>query len=92
LPESLQFKLPASTADVGASIGATLSVGRAIKDPSVENIANAYAGIDELAFQAANKGLLDIAIKADSTVLPECWQHRKRRYNNRRCKSIRRGY
>jgi hypothetical protein len=68
LPESLQFKLPASTADVGASIGATLSVGRAIKDPSVENIANAYAGIDELAFQAANKGLLDIAVKPDSTV------------------------
>jgi hypothetical protein len=70
LPENMQFKLPDSAADIAGGIGGTLAVGRAFKDPSAENLANAYAGIDELAFQAANKGLIDLAIKPDSTVLP----------------------
>jgi hypothetical protein len=71
LPESMQFKLPDSAADIAGGIGGTLAVGRAFKDPSAENLANAYAGIDELAFQAANKGLIDLAIKpGSSTVLP----------------------
>jgi hypothetical protein len=71
LPENMQFKLPDSAADIAGGIGGTLAVGRAFKDPSAENLANAYAGIDELAFQAANKGLIDLAIKpGSSTVLP----------------------
>ena len=71
LPENMQFKLPDSAADIAGGIGGTLAVGRAFKDPSTENLANAYVGIDELAFQAANKGLLDLAIDpASNTVLP----------------------
>ena len=71
LPESLRFKLPESSADIAGGIGGTLAIGRAAKDPSTENLANAYAGLDELAFQAANKGLLDLAIDpVTNTVLP----------------------